>query len=128
MSEIKIGDWVEVVELDKDGDDTVANMSVGDALLVLDVTDYGGIKVRLKDGNVWRLSPGQFKKVDAPETLGEPTVNEERPASNLKVIVHELPHVIAISVLVVIACWAFFICCWLAECLGSIYLFDLIWV
>lgn len=75
-SDIKAGDWVKVVKLDEDGDDEIVNMSVGDVLLVLYAVDSGGgIKVKLKDGDAWWISPGQFEKADAP------SVNEERPAS-----------------------------------------------
>jgi len=59
MSEVKNGDWVEVTKTDKH-DDRV-NVSVGHKFLVLGIVN-DGVEIRLRYGDNWWLSHGQYKK------------------------------------------------------------------
>lgn len=66
MSEVKVGDWVEVTRVDRH--DGAFNIVVGDTFLVLDVLSDGGVEIKVGVGEWWLL-PDQFRRSEV-KTIG----------------------------------------------------------
>ena len=74
MSEVKVGDWVEVTKVDRHDDGL--GIVVGDTFLVLDVLSDGGVEIKLGVGEWWLL-PDQFRRSEV-EIIG--TRYKKKPA------------------------------------------------
>lgn len=62
MSEVKVGDWIEIVEIDVVG--KRHGITVGDAFVVKELLGSGHAAVELGKSKIWWLSPGLFKKAE----------------------------------------------------------------
>lgn len=62
MSGVKIGDWIEIVEIDVVG--KRCGIAVGDAFIVKGLLGTGHAAVELGKSKIWWLSPGLFKKAE----------------------------------------------------------------